>query len=412
MSVMISRKIYESFSTIFHVSRIIGICPFLVLGNTNGFNLVWSRKMLVCSYLSISVLVCFSIYGLAQNYKIKQVYNIRLRTVAGLVCTLCENISLLFSCMLATILTPFCRRHFGKYLQCLHQTDLLLIPKIRKQDKTCSRVTIMALTITIIILAIDVTMWTNIITKNTPLTLYLLHTLPFYLTYIYQMIVELHFWMLVHLVLVRLVDLNQELLELLQEVETCESLLKSNEYMSRKLVKVVSHFDGLKSADMITSGNITRKVKNIINVHHLLVKAVAATNNYFGINVLVLLIGCLMHLLVTPYVLYLQIKETKNPIFVASQLMWLICHISKLMFIIEPCQKCKTQVQCIVSTACKLLRFEICKESKTQLQALLVQIDRCRIQFTACNLVVMDRTLLSTVTGTVTTYLVILFQFK
>lgn len=73
------------------------------------------------------------------------------------------------------------------------------------------------------------------------------------------MIVELHFWMLVHLVLVRLVALNQELLTLLQEVETCESFLKNNEYMSRKLVKVVSHFDGLKSADMITSENITRK---------------------------------------------------------------------------------------------------------------------------------------------------------
>lgn len=53
--------------------------------------------------------------------------------------------------------------------------------------------------------------------------------------------------MLVHLVKVRLVCLNEDLMELLQEIETYEDFLKHHEYMNKKLIQVVSHSDGVKN---------------------------------------------------------------------------------------------------------------------------------------------------------------------
>lgn len=139
--VTISKDVFESISTIFQAGRVSGICPLGVIRNANRFSLFWSKKILIYSYFSVSLLgmypikfpiffsqtfflgisVCCSIYGLVQNYKIKEIHSIRFRTVTGTICSLSENISLLFSCSVGTILAPFLQHHFFKYLECLRE---------------------------------------------------------------------------------------------------------------------------------------------------------------------------------------------------------------------------------------------------------------------------------------------------
>lgn len=74
--------------------------------------------------------------------------------------------------------------------------------------------------------------------------------------------------MLVHLVKVRLISLNEDLMKLLQEIETNERFLKSNELISKKLVHVISHGDGLRnsrdSCNMMSSEKIASKGKEYV----------------------------------------------------------------------------------------------------------------------------------------------------
>lgn len=49
-----------------------------------------------------------------------------------------------------------------------------------------------------------------------------------------------------------------------------------------------------------------------------------------------MVIGCFIHLLVTPYDLYLELKF-KDYTFIFPQICWMISHILRLFLVVEPC---------------------------------------------------------------------------
>nr|CAH7714280.1 unnamed protein product [Callosobruchus chinensis] len=69
----------------------------------------------------------------------------------------------------------------------------------------------------------------------------------------------------------------------------------------------------------------------------------ACPNNHYGMILMFLLIGCLLHLLVTPYDLYLEILH-RHYSFIFLQVIWMVGHILRLFLIVNPCEQISEKV--------------------------------------------------------------------
>ncbi|XP_028135339.2 gustatory receptor for sugar taste 43a-like [Diabrotica virgifera virgifera] len=149
---------------------------------------------------------------------------------------------------------------------------------------------------------------------------------------------------------------------------------------------------------------------NYLKGYECLVEASAALNNYFGAKLLILLFGASLYLLITPYDLYIEILNQQYR-FIFLQVLWMIGHLWRLLLLIEPCNSVAHEVQKMSFIVCKMLSHKSDIKFNEKLQVLLLMLHHCPIKFTSCNMVSIDRNLLTSIAGGVTTYLVILFQF-
>lgn len=111
---------------------------------------------------------------------------------------------------------------------------------------------------------------------------------------------------------------------------------------------------------LLLTGPFTSNISTSIKVYELLFEASRAVNDFYGLNILVrkisivhisgrrggdsitasnfqlVVIGCFVHLLVTPYDLYLELRF-KNYTFIFPQICWMVSHVLRLLLIVEPC---------------------------------------------------------------------------
>nr|CAI5828037.1 unnamed protein product [Callosobruchus analis] len=83
----------------------------------------------------------------------------------------------------------------------------------------------------------------------------------------------------------------------------------------------------------------------MVHLYDLLYEASLSLNNFYGITLMFALVGCLLHLLVTPYDLYLQMLNTRRHYsFIFSQTIWMLGHMLRLFLIVNPCERISNQV--------------------------------------------------------------------
>lgn len=162
------------------------------------------------------------------------------------------------------------------------------------------------MSLTSLVLLIDMIMWIRISIKYLSLFMIVINTLPFYTMYVYTMVIELNFWYLVRMIQVRLDDLKNNLFQLMQTVQSEKSLLLLLNLLAQKpliawiflIIGPVTASVRGKNADntkpLAINGKqqtnthyIEIQISNYIKVYEQIYDATIAVNDFYGLIILV-----------------------------------------------------------------------------------------------------------------------------
>ncbi|KAJ3650960.1 hypothetical protein Zmor_017032 [Zophobas morio] len=407
---MISAEMFEVMAPVLYLSRVFCLQP--LKWKRGDYNYVIEKSHAYVAYSNIVVVffVSASIYGLSQVYQLDLIYLIRIGNSTHRYVTFSDVGVVLIPSVLSVVITSLKIDKYVRYFDYLRKCDGVL----QKQPfRTWRHGLVVYTTIffTAGILVVDMVMWINLASKEQNAYILFGYFFPYYVCYCFTIVVELVYWQNVHAIMRRLIWLNEKLAEVAEEMNNDILFMRIDR---KKISNVVDtlNADNLKKQEQKKSVLSLEQIQDLISAYQRLTDATNSINDCFGLIILIILLGCLIHLLVTPYALYAIIFTTGNSMFIVSQSIWMTGHVLRLFLIVEPCHGCLIEIKKTTAMVCKLLCLPSKKEVRKSLEFFLDYLAQCRIEFSAFGLTKIHRGLLTTIAGAVTTYLVILFQFN
>ncbi|XP_066244805.1 gustatory receptor for sugar taste 43a [Euwallacea similis] len=389
--VIISQKFYDNIKHLLFINRLIGLFPIAVTGKNGHYTLEWSWLKVIITNVFVFLYATLTLIGLTLSYHVDVVYNVRLKGLSALMCTLAEVITLVSTWIIGQVYISITFKEFWNYLICLTKFDEVVGPL--PPSKKIIIVILMAYTFTFTCLGMDVYMWAQIVVPEIGAFQFIWQFVPFYFTYVFTMTMEVNIWITIYGITARARKLNDLILHI-----SCED-------DSVFLVKfpIGSRKGLLQSNSML---------KKFIAAYDSLAEANGALVKLYGLSMIMMLGNVIVCLVITPYVLYQQILNAKDKNFLFTQTYWMICHVLRLLFLVEPCHSGHTMGREIRKTVTKLISLDLPKVAYKQVKILLMVINENKIEFSAAGLAFIDRSLLPIIASAVFTYLAILFQYN
>ncbi|KAF2881685.1 hypothetical protein ILUMI_24490, partial [Ignelater luminosus] len=154
------------------------------------------------------------------------------------------------------------------------------------------------------------------------------------------------------------------------------------------------------------------RILKLMRAYLRLCDAVEIQNQLLGFVGAVLITGILLQLILSTYGLFVELAGSRRDVLYALMMtVWCAVHLIRLFMIVEPSHACTVESQNTKDLVCKLLCSSISEQTKVQLDAFAMALFHRKIEFFASGLAAVDRSLVTSVIGAITTYLVILLQF-
>nr|CAH7714277.1 unnamed protein product [Callosobruchus chinensis] len=374
--VTMSNSTYESLKLLLLLNRVSFAYQPETIKFCRSVRLVWSRKhqMLTLGVIIGSVLL--SIYGVAVNLQNELIHRIRLTKASAKITTFSDYGFLIFTTLIIPIILFAKFRHFSRYVALISEIDLIL--KYSSKSNNDNYVLYITLLSTGFVFVSDIFIWSSLLPKQ-QIVSYVLHQLPIYFTYYIQLLTIINFHFLVKLLSSRVLFLSNSLLDF------CKLKISTTGMITK----------GILVNTLQTPSNFQKL--DMIHLYDLLYEASQALNNFYGIALMFALVGCLLHLLVTPYDLYLQMLSTRRHYsFIFSQTIWMLGHTLRLFLIVNPCERISNQLEnlsaILIRSVWRDHRFNI-----NQLGVITMQMLHCPIKFTAAGLAKIDGGLITSV---------------
>ncbi|CAH1115347.1 unnamed protein product [Psylliodes chrysocephalus] len=421
----ISTPTFEVIQPLIITSRLFGLFPISYKKNGNNYCLKWSIVYGVYSY-SLSVgLVLWTITGIALDMKREPQHSLRMtdektRFVTG------GDFSIVVIIVIFGTLTLHLKvKKFWKLMITLNQADSIIPFKNSKRTRKASIIFLSTIVGAVsFLMTFDIATWFLKMSRRgmTPIY-YLRYYFAFYVLYTIIIMKEAFYWHVIFLIKIRISLLNKDL----KKMKEIANFKDGNCFLQKIVGK--DHLDKVSGSTVRQIGRNTNTainayIKNNENIdlgkrlitlsifHDRIFEAVGIVNNSFEFCIHVIMLSCLLHLIVTPYFLLKGLFGDGELYYILLQSAWLIGHIGRVLIIVEPCQYCINEHKKTSGIICEMLSHEVDEELKKAMTILSLQISYCKLQFSSCGFFKINRSLLTSIAGAVTTYLVILFQFN
>ncbi|XP_020277873.1 gustatory receptor for sugar taste 43a-like isoform X2 [Pseudomyrmex gracilis] len=421
----VNTDLYQAVFPIYHVSKLIGVFPTRFVKQASGR--YQGQLSIIDSVYSICLLICVigaGIWGFWRDLRNGWEHSTRLKSQNAVIVTTSDVLGVM-SLTAVSIIGSILRYKnvqtvFEKLVECDEKLGIVSPRKLRRYTIL---LTLCTLSYSIIISCLDVHTWNfEVKLSKKPDNKGPLNYLPLYFMYLIIVMMEVQYAIITHNVGQRFCRLNKCL----------ENILKSS--------KITDHFrkdlglaGDLRDQGQLTAfvrqdmGNNTRmfrkskimdssapndNISQLVVVHGSLCDTVTLINSAYGVVILVITITCLIHLIITPYFLIMEADGRREPLFLFVQGLWCIFHIWRLLIVVQPTYSATTQGKKTAVLVSQLLSVNRDREGRKQLEIFSLQLLHRPLEFSACGLFALDRTLVTSIAGAVTTYLVILIQFQ
>ncbi|XP_067207482.1 gustatory receptor for sugar taste 43a isoform X3 [Linepithema humile] len=468
----VNSDLYQAVFPIYHLSKLSGVFPTRFVAQASGR--YQGRLSIIDSVYSIFLLTCLisaEIYGFWRDLRDGWEHSTRLKSQNAVIVTSSDVLGVMSLTTVAIIGSILRWKQvqsvIDKLVDCDEKIGIISPKKVRRYTIL---LTLCTVSYAIILSCLDVYTWNHEVKLNKKLNdKGPINYLPLYFMYIVIMMMEVQYAVATYNIGQRFSRLNKCLENILRSGRITDQFRKDlglgacvpsiNHHNHRSAIiinldiflnifEVIEHTLKMirtvllagdlrdqgqvpmyirqdlgntrmfrKSKIMDSSGTndgkgFTDSIAQLVTVHASLCDTVTLINTAYGVIILVITITCLIHLIITPYFLIMEADGRREPLFLAVQGLWCVFHIWRLLMIVQPTYTTTIQGKKTAVLVSQLLSANHDKEGRKQLEIFSLQLLHRPLEFSACGLFTLDRTLVTSIAGAVTTYLVILIQFQ
>ncbi|KAM3959531.1 gustatory receptor 9 [Aphomia sociella] len=423
---------------VLRLSSFFGLAPLRFESRSNGFSVTISNPMCIYSYILVTVLVLLSIIGLVAEIKVGVDLAVRMSSTMTQIVSACDVLVVVVTAGAGVYGAPKRMRSMLKFMDSVASVDTTIGGQYSKttERKLCAVLLAIFMFFTVLIID-DICFYMMQAYKVDRHWDVLLNYIGFYLLWYVVMILELQFAFTVLSVRARFQAVNDALALTaknasvsLENTKTPASLnifaIRVAPADTQRAANVSLLVDSHKDTDphaiihKPVSGESRLLVPPCEATHRLsmlhgaLCEVVHRVDNSYGLPVVVILISTLLHLIVTPYFLIMELNVSTNRVhFLVLQFLWCITHLLRLIIVVEPCHYTISEGKRTQSLVCRLMTLAPTSGVfSTRLEAFCRQLMLQTVSYMPMGMCTLARPLVASILGAVTTYLVILIQFQ
>ncbi|KAK9295232.1 hypothetical protein QLX08_010378 [Tetragonisca angustula] len=392
---------------IYYLGKLCGLVPVrFYVHASEGCQARLNIVDLVYSLCVLILLLGSEIWGLWRDLKDGWEHSTRLKSRTAVIATCSDVVGVMGLTVVCIVGSPFRWKYLQLVMNKLIEVDGKIgvsSPKRARRFTIC--LTICSLTYLWFNSIIDFYTWdrkteNKMITDKGPI-----NYAPLYLMYTVIISTEIQYTVATYNVGRRFVRLNDNL----------KSLLDASNSSNDNAIGYFRKFS--ETAGNKKRCNITSKRQLVLGSYKLSrkmdCKLVSLINTTFGVVLLAVTVTCLLHLVITPYFLILQAKASEKHewIFLFVQAGWCIIHITRMLIIVQPSYSTVAEGKRTATLVSQLLSCSFDADTRRELEIFSLQLLHRPLEFSACGLFSLDRNLITSIAGAVTTNLVILVQY-
>ncbi|KAK0095501.1 hypothetical protein PV326_008166 [Microctonus aethiopoides] len=437
MNKSIKSDLYQGLFPIYHLSKVSGILPVRFTRQAIGRYLGGISTVDIAYSVSLLILfICAEVWGLWRDLRDGWENSTRLKHHTAVRVTIGDVLAVALLAAVGVLGAPFRWKYIREMINRLVEADEKLGFVNPKKTQRFAIILITCTFIYFITLAcLDVYAWSiQIEMKRKMSDKGPINYSPIYFLYFQALMIEIQYTIATY-------NLNERFLRLNKNLE---NLIKNHSKSIRKDANVINEIsdynklslatiradiskDKIKSDERIfrtpkvtnwpiedrdSQNNMIGSMLQLINVHSSLCDINLLINKAFGLPILVVTITSLLHLIITPYFLMMEATSDKETLFIIVQCLWCGLHVYRMLIVVQPCYATTTESKRTAILVSQLLTYDWQTDIRKQLEIFSLQLMHRPLDFSACGLFSLDRALVTSMAGAVTTYLVILIQFQ
>lgn len=423
---------------ILRISSFFGLAPLRFEARSNGFTVSISSAMCVYSYILVTVLVICTIFGLVAEINVGVELSVRMSSRMSQVVSTCDVLVVVATAGAGVYGAPQRMRNMLKFMENIASVDTSIGGQysLVTERKLCGIILAILIFFSILI-ADDFTFYALQAKKLDREWDVVTNYLGFYLLWFVVLILELQFAFTALSVRARFSAVNDALALTARQVSVPVEKPKSSSPLNIYAIRVAPA-DSARSANVSllvetmtgrehvviikrTASGEPRlivspcdAVRRLAALHGTLCDVVNSIDDSYGLPLIVILISTLLHLIVTPYFLIMEIIVSTNRIhFLVLQFLWCVTHMLRMIVVVEPGHYTIAEGKRTEALVCRLMTSAPSTGVlPSRLEIFSRQLMLQSVSYAPMGMCTLHRPLVASVIGAVTTYLVILIQFQ
>ncbi|XP_014476530.1 PREDICTED: gustatory receptor for sugar taste 43a-like [Dinoponera quadriceps] len=426
---LVNSDLYQAVFPIYHLSKLSGVFPTRFVRQASGrYRGQLSTIDSIYSVCLLMSLIGAEIWGFWRDLRDGWEFSTRLKSQNAVIVT-CSDVLGVMGLTAASVISSLLQWKYviiviDKLVDC---DERMGIVSPRKIQRYTILLTLSSLSYSILISCLDIYTWSQVKLDKKMDDKGPINYLPLYFMYIVIIMMEVQYAIAAYNVGQRFSRLNKSLETILKSSRITNQFRKDlglagdlrdqgqlATYLRQDLgnIRIFRKSKIVDSSVMNDGKASTDNISQLVTVHASLCDTVTYINAAYGVVILVVTITCLIHLIITPYFLIMEADGKRQPLFLVVQTMWCIFHIWRLLIFVQPTYAATTEGKRTAVLVSQLLSANHDKEIRMQLEIFSLQLLHRPLEFSACGLFTLDRGLVTSIAGAVTTYLVILIQFQ
>nr|ALS03937.1 gustatory receptor 2 [Ectropis obliqua] len=426
---------------ILRVSSLFGLAPLKFESKTNGYTVSISNAMCIYSFVLVTVLVLCTIFGLVAEINVGVELSVRMTSRMSQVVSACDVMVVVVTAGAGVYGAPHRMRNMLDFMGRVAAVDNSLGGRYSKvTERRLCALLLCILIFFSVLLADDFCFYAMQAKRTDRQWNVVMNYIGFYLLWYVVMILELQFAFTALSVRGRFLAVNDALALTARQVSVPLEKPKISSPLNIYAIRVAPAADPQRPANvslLIDSGTreqpvVVRKsahgsatlavapceaVRRLASLHGTLCEVVRCVDASYGLPLIVVLISTLLHLIVTPYFLIMEIIVSTNRVhFLVLQFLWCLTHMLRMLVVVEPCHYTIAEGRRTQNLVCRLMNNVTDRPALGTLPSRVELFSRQlllqSVSYTPLGMCTLDRPLVASVIGAVTTYLVILIQFQ
>ncbi|XP_048482386.1 gustatory receptor for sugar taste 43a-like isoform X4 [Plutella xylostella] len=365
---------------ILRISSLFGLAPLRFESRPGGFSVALSAPMCVYSYILVTVLVICTVLGLVAEINVGTSVSVRMSSRMSQVVSTCDVLVVAATAGAGVYGAPARMRSMLRYMESVASLDVSLGAQYSSvsERKLCA-VLLSVLFLFSVLIVDDFCFYARQASRFDRTWDVVTNYIGFYLLWFVVVILELQFAFTALSVRARFRAVNDALAHTASCVAVPLEKVKEAHHMNMFAIRVAPA-DSTRPTnvsllvDSMSPQDHTVIIRNAVSgeprlavppceavrrlgaLHGSLCEVIQRVDCSYALPLVVILISTLLHLIVTPYFLIMEIIVSTNRVhFLVLQFLWCAMHMLRMFVVVEPCHYTITEGKRTEELVCRLM---------------------------------------------------------